>query len=120
MKETTISYINFILSKIESDSSAEDREKRCDMVEGAVLMALTLDLINMDEMLSYCSRIQKLRGEAPATEEVVKKSGECHCGYCADRELIMNNTVCYIPTDDGGSVDIPVNFCPNCGDRLYE
>ena len=119
MKETTTSYINFILNQIENDSTAENREKRCDMAEGSVLMALTLDLIDMNEMLSYCSRIQKLREEAPAAEEA-KKSGERHCVYCSDKDFMIDNTVCYIPTDDGSSIDIPVNFCPNCGDRLYE
>lgn len=39
------------------------------------------------------------------------------CKYC-ENEDEMYETVCYIPHDNGGSTDIPVNFCPNCGRKL--
>jgi hypothetical protein len=39
------------------------------------------------------------------------------CNYCKDEDE-MYETVCYIPHDNGGATDIPVNFCPNCGRKL--
>lgn len=39
------------------------------------------------------------------------------CNYCMDMDE-MYETVCYIPHDNGGATDIPVNFCPNCGRKL--
>ena len=39
------------------------------------------------------------------------------CKYCEDMD-VYNETVCYIPHDNGKATDIPVNFCPNCGRKL--
>ena len=41
------------------------------------------------------------------------------CKYCSDLDVLME-TVCYIPTDSGGAIDIPVNYCPACGRKLDE
>ena len=41
------------------------------------------------------------------------------CKYCEDRDALYD-VVCYIPTENGSSIDIPVNFCPRCGEKLTE
>ena len=41
------------------------------------------------------------------------------CKYCSDLDVFME-TVYYIPTDSGGYIDIPVNYCPACGRKLDE
>lgn len=41
------------------------------------------------------------------------------CKYCEDLDNLYD-IVCYIPTEDGDSIDIPVNFCPVCGRNLEE
>ena len=46
------------------------------------------------------------------------KANHRECYYCRDKYEMVQNTVCYIPTDNGSSIDIPVNFCPCCGARL--
>ena len=43
----------------------------------------------------------------------------CECKYCNDLDVLME-TVCYIPTNSGGAIDIPVNYCPACGRKLDE
>jgi hypothetical protein len=39
------------------------------------------------------------------------------CNFCEDKDG-MHEVVCYIPLDSGNAIDIPVNFCPNCGRKL--
>lgn len=39
------------------------------------------------------------------------------CRYCEDLDWLYE-IVCYVPTENGGSVNIPVNYCPVCGRRL--
>lgn len=39
------------------------------------------------------------------------------CRYCEDSDWLYE-IVCYVPADNGGSVDIPVNYCPVCGRKL--
>ena len=39
------------------------------------------------------------------------------CNYCKNEDEIYE-IVCYIPYDNGGATDIPINFCPNCGRKL--
>jgi hypothetical protein len=41
------------------------------------------------------------------------------CKWCED-EYARDNLVCYIPTDDGSSIDPPVRYCPSCGRRIFE
>ena len=40
------------------------------------------------------------------------------CKYCIDMDVIYD-IVCYIPTDNGSSIDVPVRYCPYCGRELY-
>lgn len=42
-----------------------------------------------------------------------------NCKYCEDMDLFYQ-IVCYIPTESGGAVDIPINYCPACGRKLAE
>ena len=39
------------------------------------------------------------------------------CGFCNDLDKIQK-IVCYIPTDNGNAIDVPVNFCPKCSKKL--
>lgn len=39
------------------------------------------------------------------------------CKFC-ENDSLLADLVCYIPTDDGLSIDIPVHYCPNCGARM--
>ena len=41
------------------------------------------------------------------------------CKYCEDMDFFYQ-IVCYIPTESGGSVDVPINHCPACGRKLAE
>ena len=41
------------------------------------------------------------------------------CKYCEDLDW-LHDIVCYVPTEDGKSVDIPVEHCPCCGRDLTE
>jgi hypothetical protein len=41
------------------------------------------------------------------------------CKYCNDLDWLYE-IVCYVPTENGGSVYIPVNYCPACGRKLDE
>lgn len=40
------------------------------------------------------------------------------CKWCD--EYALDNLVCYIPTNDGASIDPPVRYCPFCGRRILE
>ena len=40
------------------------------------------------------------------------------CKYCIDLDWIYD-IMCYVPTNNGSSVDIPVRYCPYCGRELY-
>lgn len=40
-----------------------------------------------------------------------------HCGFCEDYDR-MNEVVCYLPNNNGGATDVPLNFCPCCGADL--
>lgn len=39
------------------------------------------------------------------------------CKFCENDSLLVD-IVCYIPTDDGSSIDIPVRYCPHCGAKM--
>lgn len=39
------------------------------------------------------------------------------CKFCED-DYSLDNLVCYIPTDDGASIDPPVRYCPFCGAKV--
>ena len=41
------------------------------------------------------------------------------CEFCVDLDWLYD-IVCYIPTENGSSVNVPVNFCPCCGRKLTE
>lgn len=41
------------------------------------------------------------------------------CKYCEDMDFFYQ-IVCYIPTENGSSIDIPINHCPACGRKLTE
>lgn len=41
------------------------------------------------------------------------------CKYCEDMDFFYR-IVCYIPTEYGGAMDIPINHCPACGRKLAE
>lgn len=40
------------------------------------------------------------------------------CEYCKDVDTLYD-LVCYIPTKNGFSIDVPVNYCPVCGRNLW-
>lgn len=42
---------------------------------------------------------------------------ENKCWLCDDLDKIYE-MVCYIPTDNGGAIDVPVIFCPKCGKKI--
>ena len=39
------------------------------------------------------------------------------CKFCEDYDTIAE-VVCYMPNDNGGATDIPINYCPNCGAKM--
>ena len=39
------------------------------------------------------------------------------CKFCED-DYSLDNLVCYIPADDGASIDPPVRYCPFCGAKM--
>ena len=41
------------------------------------------------------------------------------CKFC-ENDSLLDDLVCYIPTDDGASIDPPVRYCPFCGRRILE
>ena len=41
------------------------------------------------------------------------------CKYCEDVDVLYD-IVCYIPTENGSSIDIPLHYCPACGRKLAE
>lgn len=51
------------------------------------------------------------------TTEKMRKFKEKRCKVCVDLDRIYD-IVCYIPTDNGGSIDLPVHYCPQCGRKL--
>lgn len=40
--------------------------------------------------------------------------GEKHCRFCEDYDE-FSQIVCYLPTDNGGCIPVPMNRCPVCG-----
>lgn len=44
-------------------------------------------------------------------------SNRYRCKLCEDLDRVYD-IVCYIPTDSGGSIDLPVHYCPQCGRKL--
>lgn len=42
------------------------------------------------------------------------KESHGRCWVCEDEDR-FNEIVCYIPNDNGGATDVPLNFCPKCG-----
>ena len=53
--------------------------------------------------------------EAPTIEAVSAVQGRCH--ICEDYDRFME-IVCYLPTESGGAITIPLNHCPNCGAKI--
>ena len=51
----------------------------------------------------------------PTADVVEVKHGRCK--FCEDIDWLYE-VVCYHPNDNGGSTDIPINFCPNCGAKM--
>ena len=54
--------------------------------------------------------------------EIKQKLNEFHitmnrCEFCKDLDNIYE-IVCYILTNNGSAIDIPINFCPNCGSKI--
>jgi hypothetical protein len=41
------------------------------------------------------------------------------CKYCDDEDM-LHDIVCYLPTENGSSISIPMNHCPACGRKLAE
>ena len=39
------------------------------------------------------------------------------CKFC-ENDSLLDDLVCYIPTDDGASIDPPVRYCPFCGSKM--
>lgn len=54
--------------------------------------------------------------------EIKEKLNKYHiemnkCELCKDIDRIYE-MVCYIPTDNGGAIYVPINFCPKCGSKI--
>lgn len=39
------------------------------------------------------------------------------CKYCDDEDM-LHDIVCYLPTENGSSIDIPIIHCPACGRKV--
>lgn len=55
-------------------------------------------------------------------EEIKEKLNEFHvmmnkCEFCRNLDKVYE-MVCYVPTDNGSSINIPINFCPKCGSKI--
>jgi hypothetical protein len=52
---------------------------------------------------------------APTIEAAPVVHGRCK--FCEDDDK-FREIVCYLPTDNGDAIIIPLNSCPNCGARM--
>lgn len=41
------------------------------------------------------------------------------CKYCDDEDM-LHDIVCYLPTENGSSINIPIIHCPACGRKVTE
>ena len=39
------------------------------------------------------------------------------CWLCDDYDRFVE-IVCYLPNNNGGATDVPLNYCPNCGAKM--
>ena len=59
--------------------------------------------------------IRRAIDNAPTIEAAPVVHGRCH--ICEDYDRFME-IVCYLPTESGGAITIPLNHCPNCGAKI--
>ena len=39
------------------------------------------------------------------------------CKFCEDYDK-FGEIVCYLPTENGEAIPVPLNYCPNCGAKM--
>ena len=53
--------------------------------------------------------------QAPTIEAAPVVHGRCK--FCEDYDK-FGEIVCYLPTENGEAIPVPLNCCPNCGARM--
>lgn len=77
---------------------------------------LTIDFYPSEADL--IEQIEKQPNKQGYIKGLIRASAEHKgCAFCEDLDRIYE-AVCYIPNDNGGAMDIPMNHCPNCGAKI--
>ncbi len=78
---------------------------------------MSLSINDITRIIRASRETIKQNRERAERKDVPMESNQCW--LCEDYDTICQ-VVCYLPSDNGGATDIPINHCPVCGKPLKE